>query len=69
MSDEGRHCIRCGNPEESAILEHCPTCGKHFCADCVYRATGRRFCSSECARAFFYGDSDDYDSDDVEPAD
>jgi hypothetical protein len=65
MSDgEGRQCIRCGDPEGTVLLERCVACGKYFCADCAYRATGRRFCSSECARAFFYGDSDDDESDD-----
>jgi hypothetical protein len=61
---EERHCVRCGDPE-AAGLERCVVCGKYFCADCAYRATGRRFCSAECARAFFYGDSDDDESDDV----
>jgi hypothetical protein len=61
---EGRHCVRCGNPEEDVLLDRCITCGKYFCADCAYRSTGRRFCSAECARAFIYGESDDYESDD-----
>ena len=65
MSDvEGRRCIRCGDPEGTALLERCVACGKYFCTDCAYRATGRRFDSAECARAFFYGDSDDYENDD-----
>ncbi|HXH93869.1 MAG TPA: hypothetical protein VNN25_19985 [Thermoanaerobaculia bacterium] len=60
MSDvDERRCIRCSDPEESTRLERCVVCGKHFCHDCAYRATGRRFCSPECARAFFYGESDD----------
>jgi len=65
MSDvEGRQCIRCGVAEGAALLDRCVACGKYFCADCAYRATGRRFCSHECARAFFYGDGDDDESDD-----
>ena len=63
MSDvDERRCVRCGDPEAGA-LERCVGCGKYFCADCAYRSTGRRFCSAECARAFFYGDSDDDESD------
>lgn len=59
MSDvDERRCVRCGDPEGLA-LERCVGCAKYFCADCAYRSTGRRFCSAECARAFFYGDSDD----------
>jgi hypothetical protein len=66
MSDVGeRRCIRCSDPEESTRLERCAVCGKFYCADCAYRATGRRFCSAECARAFFYGEGDDDESDDV----
>ncbi|HEV7484831.1 MAG TPA: hypothetical protein VGQ65_04060 [Thermoanaerobaculia bacterium] len=69
MSDgEGRQCIRCGVAEEAALLERCVACGKYFCADCAYRATGRRFDSAECARAFFYGDGDDDESDDAADA-
>ncbi|MEA2345481.1 MAG: hypothetical protein QOF63_3650 [Thermoanaerobaculia bacterium] len=67
MSDvEGRQCIRCGVAEGAALLERCVACGNYFCADCAYRATGRRFCSSECARAFFYGDGDDDENDDAD---
>jgi len=62
---EGRQCTGCGVAEENALLERCLACGKYFCADCAYRATGRRFCSAECARAFFYGESDDYEGDDT----
>lgn len=61
---EGRQCIRCEVAEENALLDRCAACGKYFCADCAHRATGRRFCSAECARAFFFGETDDYESDD-----
>jgi hypothetical protein len=60
-----RRCVRCEGSEEDARLERCVTCGKYFCADCSYRATGRHFCSAECARSFFYGDSDDSEHDDA----
>jgi hypothetical protein len=62
---EGRRCIRCGDLEGDVLLERCVGCGKDFCADCAYRATGRRFCSDQCARTFFYGDTDDDESDDI----
>lgn len=66
MSELERQCITCGTSEEMARLERCATCGKDFCADCAYRATGRRFCSSDCAREYFYGETDD---EDAEPTD
>jgi hypothetical protein len=60
MSSTGEQvCIACGVSEQLARLEHCSMCLKWFCPDCVYKATGRRFCSPECAKAFFYGDVDD----------
>ena len=59
MSSVERKCCGCGETEETARLERCATCGKDFCPECAYRATGRRFCSTECARAFFYGEDDD----------
>jgi hypothetical protein len=62
-AEEQRVCIVCGDTEETARLEHCGICLKWFCPDCAYRATGRRFCSSECARAYFYGDIDDLEDD------
>lgn len=58
MQDE-RVCIGCGVGEELAILERCTICHRAFCPDCAYRSAGRRFCSVECARGYFYGESDD----------
>jgi hypothetical protein len=57
-------CTACGDSDEMARLEKCPVCGKLFCPDCAYRATGRRFCNPDCARTYFYGDIDDEDPDD-----
>jgi hypothetical protein len=60
MAEQGeRVCIGCGDSDEMARLERCSICLKTFCPDCAYRASGRRFCSTECAREFFYGDQDD----------
>ncbi len=56
---EEQVCVGCGDTEANVRLERCPMCQKWFCPDCVYKATGRRFCSGACAKAFFYGDSDD----------
>ena len=58
-SIEERVCLRCGMSPENEPLERCVMCGRSYCLDCSYRATGRRFCSVECARQFFYGDSDE----------
>ena len=64
MSTVGEpRCIGCGDTEETARLERCVACGKTFCPDCAYKATGRRFCSSNCAREFFYGEADDDEDD------
>jgi len=66
MSSLERKCVGCGDTEEMAVLERCTTCGREFCPDCAHRAMGRRFCSADCAKAFFYGDMDDTEDLDVE---
>lgn len=61
-----RRCVGCGDTQAEAHLERCQVCGKWFCPDCAYKQTGRRFCSSDCARAFFWEGIDDDDEDPVE---
>ena len=56
-------CIGCGDTEQMANLERCSICMRWFCPDCSFRALGRRFCSEQCSRAYFYGDMDDDDKD------
>ena len=67
MSSLERKCITCGDTEEMARLERCVVCGRDFCSDCTHRALGRRFCTATCAKAFFYGDSDDDDQEHESP--
>lgn len=58
--EEQRVCVGCGDNEDVARLDRCGVCSRDFCLDCSHRALGRRFCSAECSRAYFYyGDSDD----------
>ncbi|HEY0142414.1 MAG TPA: hypothetical protein VGF48_16065 [Thermoanaerobaculia bacterium] len=61
MSEEQRVCVGCGDSEEMSRLETCSICRKAFCPDCAHRgAHGRRFCSSECARNYYFsGEIDD----------
>ena len=56
-----RVCVGCGETEETARLDLCTVCGRYFCPDCAHKAGfGRKFCSPECARAWYFtGDSDD----------
>ena len=58
-----RVCKTCGESEEMARLETCSICRGNFCPDCAHRAFGRRFCSHDCSRAYFAGESDDDDED------
>jgi hypothetical protein len=60
-----RICRGCGTTEELTRLERCGICAKFFCADCANRAIGgRKFCSAECAKAYyFHGEPDDDDTD------
>lgn len=56
-----RVCASCGNSDEVVRLETCGVDRRFFCADCAHRAAhGRRFCSPDCARAYYFsGESDD----------
>ena len=55
-----RVCVGCGDSEELARLDACSICRRPFCPDCAHRAAGRKFCSPECARAYYFsGDPDD----------
>lgn len=56
-----RVCVGCGDTEDEARLEPCQICHRFFCVDCAHRAGfGRKFCSPECTRAYYFsGDLDD----------
>lgn len=62
-----RICAGCGGGETVGYLEVCSICQRHFCPDCAHKAAfGRKFCSPECARAYYFsGESDD--DEDFEP--
>ena len=66
MSTETRICVGCQDPEENARLERCVMCARDFCPDCAHRAYARKFCSPNCARAFFFEGADDADAEDKE---
>ena len=59
-----RVCVGCGDSEEKTRLELCQICQRWFCADCSHRAGfGRKFCSAECARAYYFTGEPDDDED------
>ena len=69
MTDsEERVCVNCGASEETARLDQCIICRKPYCPDCSYKAGhGRRFCSAECARAYYFaGETDDDEVDELD---
>ena len=60
-----RVCKGCGATEESVRLEACSMCQGFFCADCAHRAGyGRKYCSAECTRAYYFAGIEDDDGDD-----
>ena len=71
MADiQDRVCKGCGVTEEKIRLESCAMCHSLFCADCAQRAGfGRRYCSTECTRAYYFAgeveDDDENDYDDT----
>lgn len=59
-----RVCVGCGDTEDAARLDVCGICRRFFCADCAHRAAfGRRFCSVDCARAYYFAGEPDDDED------
>jgi hypothetical protein len=59
-----RACVGCGDTEEKVRLEPCQICTRWFCSDCAHRAGfGRKFCSAECARAYYFTGEPDDDED------
>ena len=69
MPDEVREqaCTGCGKTAEEVRLETCAIDRRPFCTDCAHRAGfGRKFCSPECVRAYYFtGETDD--DEDPEP--
>ena len=61
-----RVCRGCGQSEEQARLEPCSGCGRYFCNDCAVRAGfGRKFCSADCGRAYYFSGEIDDDEDTI----
>jgi hypothetical protein len=59
-----RSCVGCELTGAATHLETCSICGRHYCADCAHKAGfGRRFCSPECARAYYFTGEPDDDED------
>ena len=59
-----RVCVGCQADGEHVRLEMCGICRRNFCPDCAHRAGhGRRFCSPECARAYYFTGEPDDDED------
>lgn len=61
-----RVCKGCGATDEKIRLEACGMCHSYFCTDCAHRAGfGRKYCSAECTRAYYFaGEPEDDDDDD-----
>jgi hypothetical protein len=60
-----RVCKGCGATDEAVHLEACSMCQGFFCADCAHRAGfGRRYCSPDCTRAYYFAGIEDDDGDD-----
>ena len=57
-------CVTCGSTGESVRFEICTICNRPYCLDCAYKAGhGRRFCSPDCARAYYFAGELDDDED------
>ena len=68
MPEGERICVSCGDSEDTARLEKCGICSRYFCVDCAHRAYGgRRFCSPECARGYYFHGELENEDDDENP--
>ena len=55
-----RVCRACGAGAEATRLEMCAICQRFFCPDCAHKGFGRKFCSPDCARSYYFtGETDD----------
>ena len=67
MPQADRICVTCQANEDTARLDKCGICARFFCPDCAHRAYGgRKFCSPECARGYYFHAEMDDDEDDDE---
>jgi len=56
------NCTKCSKSDDKVRLTKCPICHKEVCDDCRHHVSGRYFCSSQCARFFFFqGDEDEHE--------
>ena len=55
-----RVCVTCGAGPDTRLLEACSICQRHFCVDCAFKGYGRKFCSADCGRSYYFtGEIDD----------
>jgi hypothetical protein len=67
MAIDERVCRTCGVSGEMLHLEKCGVCARYFCPECAHRAYGgRKFCSPECARGYYFHGEPDDDDDETE---
>jgi hypothetical protein len=57
------NCSKCSEAPKILRLVKCVTCFKPVCEKCVVRRYAKTFCSSDCAKNFFF----DLDEDDQSP--
>lgn len=53
------NCSKCAKSDDKVHLNKCPSCHKMICDDCRYNVSGRLFCSSQCAKFFFFEEGDE----------
>jgi hypothetical protein len=55
-------CIKCKQASKAIRLLKCSLCFKSVCENCAYRKYGQRFCGEDCAKSFFFGTGEEYES-------
>jgi hypothetical protein len=52
-------CERCDQMFERVFIQECSFCFKSFCRNCAVRSGNAAFCSKACARAWFFAEADE----------
>jgi hypothetical protein len=55
-------CSKCNQESKILRLVKCAVCFKPVCDECLVRRYAQKFCSHDCAQAFFFGTGEDEDA-------
>ena len=54
-------CAKCKETSPFLRVLRCVQCFKHMCDRCAVRRYSQKFCSDDCAKAFFFGTGEEFE--------